>query len=89
MKSGILRRSLNNFIFQLMMKQNILNKFMENCHYLVFSLVSGVCYKCLENQQIIRQKDDKDIIFQILGQLIKKCNHQLGMSFRNSNFYFM
>ena len=66
-----------------MKKQNILHKFMENYNYLVFSLVSGVCYKCLENQQIVRQKEDKDIIFQILGQLIKKCNHQLGTSFRN------
>jgi len=48
----------------------------------LINLVSGVCYKFLENPQITRQKDDREAIIQILGQLIKRYNHQLGATLR-------
>jgi condensin complex subunit 1 len=41
-------------------------------------LFSTACYKMLENQAIVRQTESKDLIFQILGLLIKRFNHRLG-----------
>lgn len=46
------------------------------------NLFSGVCYKLLENQPFVRQKEDRDVVFQILGHLIKRFNHQLGASLK-------
>ena len=43
-----------------------------------FSLFSAICYKMLENPVVVRQKEDKELVINILGQLIKRYKHQLG-----------
>ena len=45
------------------------------------SLFSAVCYKMMENPVVVRQKEDKDLVISILGQLIKRYKHQLGLFF--------
>ena len=47
------------------------------CFYIA-SLVTGCCYKLLENPSAIKNKTTKDLIFNLLGIMIKKYNHGLG-----------
>nr|XP_054768299.1 condensin complex subunit 1-like [Lytechinus pictus] len=42
------------------------------------NLVSGTCYKLLENPLITRNTSTRDVITQILGLLFKRYNHVLG-----------
>ncbi|ESO89837.1 hypothetical protein LOTGIDRAFT_61640, partial [Lottia gigantea] len=46
------------------------------------NLVSNCCYRLLENPAIVRTKDIRDVISQLLGVLIKKYNHSLGASLK-------
>ncbi|XP_066912331.1 condensin complex subunit 1-like [Clytia hemisphaerica] len=46
------------------------------------NLFSSVCYKMLENPVVVRQKEDKELVINILGQLIKRYKHQLGASMK-------
>ena len=40
--------------------------------------MTGCCYKLLENPSAIKNKTTKDLIFNLLGIMIKKYNHGLG-----------
>lgn len=46
------------------------------------SLITGFCYKLLENPNVSRQKDTKDVIGNILGILVKRHNRALSASLR-------
>ena len=47
---------------------------------LFLSLFSSACYKFLENNAVVKLKDTKELIFHVLGVLIKKYDHGLSMS---------
>ena len=47
------------------------------------SLVTGCCYKFLENPTSVKNGTTKDLIFNLLGVMVKKYNYGLG----ESNFY--
>lgn len=45
---------------------------------LCFSLITGCCYKFLENPATVKNGTTKDLIFNLLGVMVKKYNHGLG-----------
>ena len=44
----------------------------------IFSLITGCCYKFLENPASVKNGTTKDLIFNLLGVLVKKYNYGLG-----------
>jgi len=48
--------------------------------HLTCSLITNNCYKLLENQNVTKNKTVRDTIFQILGVMVKRFNHTIGMS---------
>jgi len=44
------------------------------------SLITNNCYKLLENQNVTKNKVVRDAIFQILGVMVKRFNHTIGLS---------
>lgn len=42
------------------------------------SLVTGSCYRLLENPNAVKTKGTRDYIFHLIGLMIKKYNHGLG-----------
>lgn len=44
------------------------------------SLITNNCYKLLENQNVTKNKAVRDAIFQILGVMVKRFNHTIGLS---------
>jgi len=46
--------------------------------FVVYSLITNCCYKLLEKQNVTKNKVVRDIIFQILGVMVKRFNHTIG-----------
>ena len=45
-----------------------------------FSLITGCCYKFLENPASVKNGTTKDLVFNLLGVMVKKYNYGLGES---------
>ena len=43
-----------------------------------FSLITGCCYKFLENPAYVKNGTTKDLVFNLLGVMVKKYNYGLG-----------
>ena len=59
----------------IVLKQNV-NIFFFNFSF--FSLITGCCYKFLENPASIKNGTTKSLIFNLLGVMVKKYNYGLG-----------
>ncbi|EDO34797.1 predicted protein, partial [Nematostella vectensis] len=46
------------------------------------NLMTGCCYKLLENPAVIRNKTTKDVVINLLGIVVKKYNNGLGASLK-------
>lgn len=45
-----------------------------------FSLITGCCYKFLENPASVKNGTTKDLVFNLMGVMVKKYNYGLGES---------
>ena len=59
----------------IVLKQNV-NIIFFNFSF--FSLITGCCYKFLENPASIKSGTTKSLIFNLLGVMVKKYNYGLG-----------
>jgi len=50
-----------------------------NLTFVPCSLITNNCYKLLENQNVTKNKVVRDAIFQILGVMVKRFNHTIGL----------
>lgn len=52
--------------------------------YIFFRLIGDCCYKMMEspNMGLVRTKDTRTSLFQIIGTLVKKFSHGLGCSLK-------
>jgi len=58
----------------------LLNRIDVMQHYVTCSLITNNCYKLLENQNVTKNKVVRDAIFQILGVMVKRFNHTIGLT---------
>ena len=46
-----------------------------------FSLITGCCYKFLENPATVKNGTTKDLVFNLMGVMVKEYNYGLGESY--------
>ena len=52
----------------------------RNLLTICFSLITGCCYKFLENPVSVKNGTTKDLVFNLMGVMVKKYNYGLGES---------